>query len=59
MTKEEFKIRWESNENGGGITYEDIANCAKEWGLYDRPKTCDMGQVTESVLKFANTSYDK
>lgn len=28
MTKEEFKVRWESNENGGGITFNDIANCA-------------------------------
>ncbi len=27
MTKEEFKRRWESDENGGGITYEDIATC--------------------------------
>jgi hypothetical protein len=32
MTKQEFKERWESSPDGGGITFDDIAKCAKEWG---------------------------
>lgn len=58
MTKEEFKQRWESNDDGGGITSEDIADCAKEWGLFDRPRICEMQKVIDAVLKYANTSYD-
>ena len=50
MTKPEFKKRWEANDNGGGITYEDIADCAKEWGLYSRPKICPIDRVTYDVL---------
>lgn len=37
MTKEEFKNRWESDETGGGITFHDIAECAKQWGLCKNP----------------------
>lgn len=55
MTKIEFKKRWESDENGGGINFDDIAVCAKAWGLFSRPKTCDMGLVRYRVLKAANT----
>lgn len=55
MTKPEFKQRWESNENGGGITYEDIANCYVEWGLGTRPKTKPIFKVRYQVLKAANT----
>lgn len=33
MTKQEFKVRWESDANGGGITFNDIANCAGSWGV--------------------------
>ena len=55
MTKEEFKIRWESNDSGGGITFDDIADCAKAWGLYSRPKTAEIGCVRYEVLKAANT----
>lgn len=32
MTKEEFKTRWESNDEGGDITCNDIAECAKAKG---------------------------
>lgn len=28
MTKAEFKRRWESDPDGGGITFDDIADCA-------------------------------
>lgn len=32
MTREQFKTCWESSEDGGGITYDDIADCAIAWG---------------------------
>ncbi len=54
MTKEQFKKRWESGDDGGGITFDDIANCAKEWGLYSTPRIKPMGEVTYKVLKTAN-----
>ena len=55
MTKDEFKTRWESNENGGGITFDDVAECAKEWGLYTTPRIKPMGQVLYAVLRAAKT----
>lgn len=30
MTKEQFKKRWESDDRGGGITFNDVADCAKD-----------------------------
>lgn len=38
MTKLEFKTRWESDDSGGGITTEDIANCAVAWGISKKTK---------------------
>jgi hypothetical protein len=55
MTKEEFKARWESDDNGGGINYDDIADCAVAWGLFSRPKTCRIDVVRYQVLKAAGT----
>ena len=55
MNKEEFKTRWESSDNGGGITFEDIANCAKEWGIARTPRILPMDEVRYMVLKAANT----
>jgi len=54
MTKEEFKRRYESNATGGGLTFDDVADCAKEWGLYQNPRTVNIHTVLESVLKAAN-----
>lgn len=54
MTKEEFKKRWESDENGGGITFDDVADCAKDWGLFSRPRCCNIDYVRYKVLKAAN-----
>ena len=54
MTKEEFKKRWESDEHGGGITYDDIADCAKDWGLFSKPRCCKIDIVTYKVLKAAD-----
>jgi hypothetical protein len=56
MTKDEFKKRWESDDRGGGITFGDIADCAEKWGLFSRPRTCDIQVVRFEVLKAANTN---
>jgi hypothetical protein len=53
MTKKEFKLRWESDDDGGGITYEDIANCAKAWGLSSSPRIKNIDRITYLVLKEA------
>jgi len=33
MTKEEFKARWEKDDEGDGLTFDDVAECAREWGF--------------------------
>jgi hypothetical protein len=53
MTKAEFKERWESDDEGGGITFNDIADCAVEWGLFDSPKVHPMLEVAEAVVAAA------
>lgn len=58
MTKDEFKTRWESDETGGGITFDDVADCAKEWGLYRTPKIHDIQEVLNRVLEAANVEDD-
>lgn len=55
MTKEEFKARWESNDNGGGITFNDIADCAVNWGISQSPKAMRVDDVRYRVLKSAGT----
>lgn len=50
MTRNQFKKRWESNDEGGGITYDDIANCAIRWGVCGSPRTKPMGEVAYRVL---------
>ena len=54
MTKEEFKRRWEKDEHGDGITFDDVADCAKEWGLCSKPRIHDIHEVLKAVLKAAN-----
>jgi len=53
MTKKEFKKRWNKDENGDGITFDDVAECAKEWGLFPKPRIHDQAKVTRAVLKAA------
>lgn len=53
-TKEEFKKLWDSNDNGGGLTFDDVADCAKEWGLYVTPLTSDIYDVLEAVCEAAD-----
>lgn len=55
MTKEEFKQKWESNPKGGGITYEDIADCYIKWKIGTYPKTKPILTVRYQVLQAANT----
>lgn len=54
MTKQEFKKRWESNDDGGGINLDDVADCAKKWGVESTPKTKPINIVLYKVLKAAN-----
>ena len=55
MTKEEFKKLWEANNEGSGITFEDIANAAVRWGVCRTPRIRPMEQIRYLVLKSANT----
>lgn len=54
LTKPQFKRLWESDDEGGGLTFDDIADCAKEWGLYPSPRTARIEMVLYSVLDVAN-----
>lgn len=55
LTPEKFKQRWESGDDGGGITWDDIADCAKAWGITQSPKAKSMTWVRNRVLKKAGT----
>jgi hypothetical protein len=55
MTKEEFKARWEGDDNGGAITFYDIDDCAVAWGLFSSPRTRRIDVVRYQVLKAAGT----
>lgn len=52
MTKAEFRRRWDTPD-GGGITFDDIAQCAVEWGLYAKPKTMNIFKVVAAVVEAA------
>lgn len=56
MTKAEFKRRWELDDKGDGLTMDEVAECAKSWGLYQRPRTSPMQDVLYSVLKAADVN---
>lgn len=56
MTKQEFKTRWESNADGGGIVMDDVVDCAQEWGVCSRPRTRQMSKVLYTVLLAAGVS---
>lgn len=55
MTKEEFKKRWESDDSGGGITFDDVAECYTAWGFGSTPRIKPLNEVTYAVLKAAAT----
>lgn len=56
MTKSEFKQRWESNDNGDGITFDEIAQCAQAWGITNTPRIMLITRVRYIVLKAAGTN---
>lgn len=57
MTKAQFKKRWDSNEDGGGITFDDIAQCAVDWGLIQNPRIHRIDVIANMVTKAAECEY--
>ena len=55
-TKEEFKKLWEADDHGSGITFDDIADCAENWGLFSMPKCYPILLVRYRVLCAADCS---
>ena len=55
MTREEFKRRWELNDRGDGISFNDIAECARAWGVCSTPRIRPMEQIRYQVLLAAKT----
>lgn len=58
MTREEFKKRWESGEDGGGITFDEVAKCAKDWGLLANPLCHQIDKVVSMVCNAAGVKED-
>ena len=56
MTKDEFKKRWESDDNGGSLDFDDAADCAQAWGLFSRPRTSRMDVALYRVLVAAGVA---
>ncbi|MCL2710573.1 MAG: ATP-binding protein [Planctomycetaceae bacterium] len=52
ITKDEFIERWNSNDEGGGITFDDVAECAVRWGICSRPKIRPPHKVLNMVLRY-------
>ena len=56
-TKEKFKELWEANGYGSDITYDDIADCAKAWGISEGPRILPIdGDLAYRVLKAAQVN---
>lgn len=55
MNRTEFKKRWQSDDIGGGITFDDIADCYVKWGLGASPRIKPIDKVRYEVLVAANT----
>ena len=56
FTREEFKVLWEADSAGSGITYDDIADCAVAWGISYNPRLGPINEITYKVLKAAQTN---
>lgn len=55
MNKEEFKKRWESDESGGGITNQEVADCYINWGLGKTPYIHTINYIIWKVCEAADT----
>ena len=53
MTRAEFREKWAADQ----ITWDDIANCAKEWGLFDKPRCAPLLNVRHLVLLAADVPH--
>lgn len=49
-------VCWEADDNCGGITFDDVAKCAKSWGLFSVPRIHKIDRVLYAVLKAAGTN---
>ena len=58
MTKQQFRARWESDENGGSITFDEVADCAIAWGLCQSPKARPMHVVMRMVVEAAGVEIE-
>ena len=56
MTPQQFKERWESSDDGDGITFADIAECAADWGVTNCPRILPIDAVRYLVLKAAGAN---
>ncbi len=56
MTPQQFKERWESDSTGGGITFEDIEECARDWGLGNCQSILPTDAIRYLVLKAAHVN---
>jgi Zn-dependent peptidase ImmA (M78 family) len=50
MTKEEFRKAWETEV----VTWDQLADIAKEWGIAEKPRCMRLYDVRYLVLKAAN-----
>ena len=51
MTKAEFAERWDKDDEGDGITGDEICDCAEAWGLFATPRIHPMNEVMAAVVK--------
>ena len=51
MTKDQFAARWDKDDDGDGITVDEIAECAQEWGLFATPRIHPIRVVIAAVVK--------
>lgn len=58
-TKEKFIELWNKDKNGGGLTFDDVADCAKQWGLCSNPRIKVMDEILSLVLKECNIKYEE
>ena len=55
MTKEEFKEIWDDEDSE--VTWDEIAECALQWGLFSSPRAVRMDRVANEVTKAANCEH--